>query len=51
MIMIENYSHHASNPSETEGIKQEQMYALAYIETYLSGDSFLLNVVKPVELS
>ncbi|MGG3282364.1 phosphotransferase enzyme family protein [Paenibacillus solani] len=51
MIMIENYSHHASNPSETDSLKHEQMYALAYIDTYLNGDSFLLNVVKPLELS
>lgn len=51
MIMIENYSHHASNPSETDSLKQEQMYALAYIDAYLSGSSFLLNVVKPVEIS
>jgi len=51
MIMIENYSHHASNPSETDSLKHEQMYALAYIDAYLSGNSFLLNVLKPVEIS
>lgn len=51
MTMMENYSHHASNPSETDSIKQEQMYALAYIDEYINGNSFLLNVVKPVEIS
>lgn len=51
MIMMENYSHHASNPRETDGLKSEQMYALAYIHAYLSGSSFLLSKVKPVEMN
>lgn len=50
MIMMENYSHHASNPRETESLKSEQIYALAYIREYLSGRSFLLNVVEPLEI-
>lgn len=50
MIMMENYSHHASNPRETESIKGEQIYALAYIHEYLHGRPFLLNVVEPIEI-
>ncbi|MGG4104171.1 phosphotransferase [Paenibacillus lautus] len=50
MIMMEDYSHHASNPRETESLKSEQIYALAYIREYLSGRSFLLNVVEPLEI-
>lgn len=50
MIMMENYSHHASNPREIESLKSEQIYALAYIREYLSGRSFLLNVVEPLEI-
>ncbi|AWP28345.1 phosphotransferase enzyme family protein [Paenibacillus sp. Cedars] len=49
MIMMENYSHHASNPRETDGLKGEQIYALAYIHAFLNGSSFLLNVVQPVD--
>ncbi|WP_456289898.1 phosphotransferase [Paenibacillus sp. AK002] len=50
MIMMENYSHHASNPRETESLKSEQIYALAYIHEYLRGRPFLLNVVEPIEI-
>lgn len=50
MTMMGNYSHHASNPSETDSLKHEQMYALAYIDAFLKGSSFLLDVVKPVEI-
>lgn len=41
MVMIENYSHHASDPRETEGLKEEQPFALPIIEKYLNGIPFL----------
>ncbi|UIO40129.1 phosphotransferase [Brevibacillus brevis] len=41
MVMIENYSHHASDPRETEGVKKEQPYAIPMVKNYLNGKSFL----------
>ncbi|GKU78058.1 phosphotransferase enzyme family protein [Paenibacillus sp. L3-i20] len=46
MVMIENYSHHAPDPRETEGLKEEQPYAQAILRSYLSGDPFLFNEIK-----
>ncbi|MCM3636047.1 phosphotransferase enzyme family protein [Paenibacillus camelliae] len=48
MFMIENYSHHASNPREIDSLIEEQQYALAYLKEYLNGRSFLFKVVEPV---
>ncbi|MFF2912107.1 phosphotransferase enzyme family protein [Paenibacillus sp. NPDC057934] len=45
MVMIGNYAHHASNPLETASLIEEQPYAQAYIREYLSGRSFLFEVV------
>jgi Ser/Thr protein kinase RdoA (MazF antagonist) len=50
MIMIGNYAHHASNPLETTTLIKEQPYAQAYIREYLSGRSFLFEVVDPVKM-
>ncbi|WP_254457117.1 hypothetical protein [Brevibacillus sp. HB2.2] len=41
MVMIENYSHHASDPRETEGLKKEQPYAISMVKNYLNGKLFL----------
>lgn len=43
MVMIENYAHHAPDPRETEGVKEEQPYALAIIKNYLKGTPFLFH--------
>ena len=42
-VMIENYCHHCSDPSETEGLIAEQPYAQAYIQAYLQRRSFLFE--------
>jgi Ser/Thr protein kinase RdoA (MazF antagonist) len=49
-IMIENYSHHASNPLEKEGLIAEQPYAQAIIKKYLNNESFLFQPLTPVEV-
>ncbi|MCC8436569.1 phosphotransferase [Brevibacillus sp. M2.1A] len=41
MVMIENYSHHAPDPRETEGLKEEQPYAIPIIQNYMNGKPFL----------
>nr|WP_208414594.1 phosphotransferase [Paenibacillus castaneae] len=46
MVMIENYCHHAPDPRETEGLKEEQPYAQAIIKNYLSGAPFLFNKLE-----
>lgn len=46
MVMIENYSHHAPDPRETEGLKAEQPYAQAILKKYLSGASFLFHAIE-----
>ncbi|WP_169088967.1 phosphotransferase enzyme family protein [Paenibacillus sp. PL91] len=46
MVMIENYCHHAPDPRETEGLKEEQLYAQAIIKNYLAGAPFLFNEIK-----
>lgn len=48
MTMMENYSHHAPNPLEWEGMRAEQPYALAYIQAFLKGESFLFRKLEPV---
>lgn len=49
MFMIENYCHHASDPREAASLIDEQKYAQAYIREYLNGNSFLYEVIEPVE--
>ncbi|MBP1989690.1 phosphotransferase enzyme family protein [Paenibacillus eucommiae] len=46
MVMIENYSHHAPDPRESEGLKGEQPYAQAIIKHYLNGKPFLFNSIE-----
>ncbi|MEC0093158.1 phosphotransferase enzyme family protein [Paenibacillus macquariensis] len=46
MVMIENYCHHALDPRETEGLKEEQPYAQAIIKHYLMGTPFLFNSIE-----
>lgn len=46
MVMIENYCHHAPDPRETVGLKEEQPYAQAIIRNYLSGKPFLFNTIE-----
>lgn len=48
MVMIGNYSHHAPDPGETEGLIGEQPYAQAYIREFLHERSFLLQEVEPL---
>jgi len=48
MTMMENYSHHAPNPLGWEGMRAEQPYALAYIQAFLKGESFLFLKLDPV---
>ncbi|KGE17742.1 phosphotransferase enzyme family protein [Paenibacillus wynnii] len=45
MVMIENYCHHAPDPRETEGLKEEQAYAQAMIRNYLKGKPFLFKTL------
>jgi len=46
MVMIENYCHHAPDPRETEGLKEEQPYAQAILRNYLNGTPFLFNPIE-----
>jgi hypothetical protein len=46
MVMIENYCHHAPDPRETKGLKEEQSYAHAIIKNDLKGSPFLFNVIE-----
>ncbi|WP_240422118.1 phosphotransferase enzyme family protein [Paenibacillus periandrae] len=46
MVMIENHCHHAPDPRETEGLKDEQPYAQAIIKNYLAGAPFLFNAIE-----
>ncbi|MGW9530755.1 hypothetical protein ACWHAM_24110 [Paenibacillus terrae] len=48
MVMIENYSHHASDPRETSRLIDEQPYAQAYLREFLNDTSFLFEVIQPV---
>lgn len=48
-FMIENYCHHAPDPRETASLIEEQPYARAYIREYLSGHSFLFEVIEPLK--
>ncbi len=47
MIMIENYSHHAPNPAETESLQSEQPSALAYLRKFVEGAAFLFELIEP----
>lgn len=44
--MIENYCHHAPDPRETKGLKEEQTYAQAILRKYLNGTPFLFNHIE-----
>ncbi|SFL57411.1 Ser/Thr protein kinase RdoA involved in Cpx stress response, MazF antagonist [Paenibacillus sp. 1_12] len=46
MVMIENYAHHAPDPRETEGLKEEQPYAQAIIKKYLIDAPFLFHPIE-----
>lgn len=46
MAMLENYSHHAPDPRETEGLKKEQPYAQAILKSYISGEPLLFEVLE-----
>ncbi|GAA0385431.1 phosphotransferase enzyme family protein [Paenibacillus motobuensis] len=46
MVMIENYCHHAPDPRETEGLREEQPYAQAILRNYLNGTPFLFNRIE-----
>jgi Ser/Thr protein kinase RdoA (MazF antagonist) len=46
MVMIENYCHHAPDPRETEGLREEQPYAQAILKSYLSGEPFLFHALS-----
>ncbi|MBH5318822.1 phosphotransferase [Paenibacillus sp. GSMTC-2017] len=46
MVMIENYSHHASDPREWEGLREEQPYAQAILKNFLNEEPFLFNEIK-----
>lgn len=50
MFMIENYCHHCSDPEEIPNLISEQKYAQAYINEYLSDQSFLFKKIPPVEM-
>jgi Ser/Thr protein kinase RdoA (MazF antagonist) len=43
---IRPYCHHAPDPRETEGLKEEQPYAQAIIKNYLAGAPFLFNAIE-----
>ncbi len=46
MVLIENTSHHAPNPRETESLQAEQPYAQAILQHYLDGKPFLFNAIE-----
>lgn len=50
MIMIGNYSHHISNPDEIPSLRDEQPYALAYLQEYLADSRFLFKRIEPVQV-
>ncbi|AIQ17375.1 aminoglycoside phosphotransferase [Paenibacillus sp. FSL H7-0357] len=50
MIMIGNYSHHASNPAEVPGLREQQPYSQAYLREYLKSAPFLFEVIEPEEM-
>lgn len=49
MIMVENYCHHSSDSREIPGLINEQKYALAYINEYITDKSFIFKGIEPVE--
>ncbi|HBU82194.1 MAG TPA: aminoglycoside phosphotransferase [Paenibacillus sp.] len=51
MCMIENYSHHSSDPRETSRIIDEQPYAQACIREYLMNAPFLFNGIEVQEVT
>ncbi|WP_405156827.1 phosphotransferase enzyme family protein [Paenibacillus sp. FSL K6-0108] len=51
MCIIENYSHHSSDPRETSGLIDEQPYAQACIREYLRNAPFLFNAIEEQEVT
>ncbi|MFF2885915.1 phosphotransferase enzyme family protein [Paenibacillus sp. NPDC057967] len=51
MVMIENYSHHAPDPRETEGLKVEQPYAQEILKRYRNGEPFLFQSFQGIYCS
>lgn len=49
-FILENESHHASNPEETARLIEEQPYARAYVREYLADRRFLFARLSPVEV-
>lgn len=47
-FILENESHHASNPQETARLIEEQPYARAYVREYLADRRFLFARLSPV---
>lgn len=50
MHIIENGAHHCTNPNEIQGMLDQQPYALAYINSFLEGKSFLYQSITPVQM-
>ncbi|AFC31296.1 aminoglycoside phosphotransferase [Paenibacillus mucilaginosus 3016] len=46
MVLIENYSHHAPDPRETEGLRAEQPYAQTMLKRFLSERPFLFQSLE-----
>ncbi|MFE6073966.1 phosphotransferase enzyme family protein [Paenibacillus sp. NPDC057886] len=51
MCMIENYSHHSSDPREASRLIEEQPYAQACIREYLMNAPFLFNAIEVQEVT
>jgi Ser/Thr protein kinase RdoA (MazF antagonist) len=51
MCMIENYSHHSSDPREASRLIDEQPYAQACIREYLMNAPFLFNGIEVQEVT
>jgi hypothetical protein len=49
-IMIENYCHHSSDLREIPGLIDEQKYAQAYMGEYVNDNSFLFQVIEPIDI-
>ncbi|GGG72253.1 phosphotransferase enzyme family protein [Paenibacillus radicis (ex Gao et al. 2016)] len=50
MVMIGNYSHHASDSRETSSLIDQQQYAQALIGQFLKDQPFLFDAIEPVEI-
>lgn len=50
MVMLGNYSHHANNPAEVPGLREQQPYAQAFIREYLMSAPFLFQRIEAEKL-